>query len=68
MWTIGLHRKISKIDIDGHTWHVPDKEIDGRAAFEREARLFGDNRDNADEESHLLAVAFTERHQGLRER
>ena len=47
--------------------HVADKEIDGRAALERKARFFRDNRDNADEESHLLAVAFTERHRGLRE-
>ena len=61
-------RQISEVDIDRETWQVANKQVDCRTALEGEAGFFGDKRKDADQQSDLLSVDFSERHAGLPER
>jgi len=40
--------------------HVTNEQIDGRPAFQGEARFLSDGGKNADEQLHLLAIDLTE--------
>lgn len=40
-------RDVGEIDVDGKARHITDEQVDCRAAFERETRLLGDERQHA---------------------
>src|ERR1700731_3848588 len=55
-------RYVCQVDIDRQSRHVAVKKIDGGAALERKTFLFGDERQNANEERNLTPIFVVKRH------
>ena len=56
------HGHIGQIDVHGQAGHVPDKEVNRRAALESEAGFHGDKRKSPHEQRRLPAVDLSRGH------
>jgi hypothetical protein len=56
--------QIGEIKVHRNARQVPHEQIDRRAAFESKGFFHGDKGHDADQQSGLTAVKFSDRHQG----
>ena len=56
------HREIGEVDVDRKSRHVPQEQVDGSAALEREVGRAGDRRQTADQKFDLASITIALRH------